>query len=156
MYFEREIQESPWLLAWPQVRAKEFYFFLDYHVQIFFNPFLQLFSHQGGTICCGRWGQMSICLSVSKMVFFRESEVLLWLYISWAEAFVCLNHHPFFDLLDKSDSSALMWEDIMVDGAETVLRFQGFAKCSNASFQCEWNVPLYWFPFWPGVNFRVR
>ena len=63
------------------------------------------------------------------MVFDRKLEVFLWLYSSWAEAFVCLNHHQFGVLIDKADSPALMWEEIVADGAETELRFQGLAKC---------------------------
>ena len=77
---------------------------------------------------------MSMCLSVSEMVFFRESEVFLWIYISRSKAFVCLNHHQFGVLIEKADSPALMWEDIVVDGAETELRFQGLAKYPKVSF----------------------
>ena len=81
------------------------------------------------------------------MVFFRKLEVFLWLYGSRAEAFVCLNHHTFRVILDKSDSPAVKQEEIVADGAEIELRFQGLEKCLKALFECKLNVPSTQFPF---------
>ena len=47
------------------------------------------------------------------------SEVLPQLYGSRAEAFVRLNYHDFWVRLDKANGSALVWEEIVADGAET-------------------------------------
>ena len=68
------------------------------------------------------------------MVFDQKSKVFLWIYSSRADAFVCLNHHQFGVLLDKANSPALMWEEIVADGAETELRFQNLAKFPKALF----------------------
>ena len=77
----------------------------------------------------------------------RKSEVLPRLHCSRAEAFSCLNHHKFRVLLDKASSLVLMWEEIVVDGVETELRFKGLAECPKASFECKGDVPGRRFPF---------
>ena len=60
---------------------------------------------------------------------------------------LCLNHNKFGVFLDKSDSLALMWEDIVMDGAETELMFQGLAESPKASFECKGDVPSTRFTF---------
>ena len=81
------------------------------------------------------------------MVSNCKSEVFPWLVCSRAEAFVCLNHHNFGVLLDKAGSTALVREEIVVDGAETELSFQGLAECLKESFECKGDVPSTRFPF---------
>ena len=77
----------------------------------------------------------------------RISEVFPRLYISLAEAFVCLNHHEFRVLLYKANIRALVQEEIVVGGAETELSFQGLAEFPMASFECKGDVPSTRFPF---------
>ena len=48
-----------------------------------------------------------------------------------------------------------MWEDIVMDGAETELMFQGLAESPKASFECKGDVPSTRFTFWPDVDLRV-
>ena len=81
------------------------------------------------------------------MVSNHKSELFSLLDFSWSEAFVCLNHHKFGVHLDKSNSPVLIRENIVVDGAETELRFQGLAECPKASFECKVDVPSTRFPF---------
>ena len=81
------------------------------------------------------------------MVSNCKFEVFPWLDCSQAEAFVCLNHHKFGVILDKANSPALMWEEIVADGAETELRFQGLAECPKSSFECKGDVPSTRFSF---------
>ena len=71
------------------------------------------------------------------------------------ETFVGLNNHQVWVALDESDCPALMQKEIMVDGEKLELKFQGLAKFLKASFECDWNVPIPRFPFWPNVYFRI-
>ena len=50
-------------------------------------------------------------------------------------------------LIDKADSPALAREEIAADWEELELRLQSLSKYSKASFECEKNVLLSWFPF---------
>ena len=81
------------------------------------------------------------------MVSSRKSEVFPRLYSSQAVAFVRMNHHKFRVLLDKANSLALMWDNIVADGAEMELRFKSLAECPKALFQCKVDVPGMRFPF---------
>ena len=67
----------------------------------------------------------------------RISEIFPWIYSSQGEVFVCLNHHEVRILLDKSNSLALVREEIVADRADTELRFQGLAECPKALFECK-------------------
>ena len=86
------------------------------------------------------------------MVSCGISEVFPRLYGSQAKAFVCLNHHEFQFCLDKANGSALVREEIVVDGTETELRFKGLVECPKASFECKGDVPGTRFPFLPDVD----
>ena len=47
------------------------------------------------------------------------ADVLMRVDCSRAEAFVCLNYHEFGVQLDVANVSALVWEEIVLDWAET-------------------------------------
>ena len=81
------------------------------------------------------------------MIFDCKLEVFLGLDCSQDEAFVCLNHHQVWVLLDKYDRLALIREDIVADRAESELRFQGLAKFMKASLECKQNFPSTRFSF---------
>ena len=67
------------------------------------------------------------------MIFDCKLGVFLGIDFSQAEAFVYLNHYQVWVILDKANSLALVREEILADGAESELRFQGLAKCLKAS-----------------------
>ena len=81
------------------------------------------------------------------MVSCSISEVFPRLYGSWAEVFVRLNYHEFWVRLDNANGLALVWEEIVADGAEMDLRFKGLAEFPKASFECKGDVPGTRFPF---------
>ena len=68
------------------------------------------------------------------MIFDCESEVFTGIYCSRAEAFVYLNHHQVWVILDKDDSTAFMREYLLADGVGLEIRFQGLEKFPKASF----------------------
>ena len=116
MHLKKDIQEAPWILVWPYVRAQDFVFFLDQYFRVNFYPLLQKFLHRGGTICCGRWDQTLIGLGISEMIFDRKSKIFQGLNLSWAEAFVGLNNYEVWAPLYKSNCTALTRKEIVVDG----------------------------------------
>ena len=89
------------------------------------------------------------------MVSCSIADILPWLYGSRAEAFIGLNYHEFRVIFYQANGSALVWEEIVLDWAETESLFQCVAECPHESLQCEGDVPGRRFPFRPDVDLRV-
>ena len=62
---------------------------------------------------------MLICSRIPKMISCGEADVLTRLYCSRGEEFIGLNGHQFGVRLDDANGSELVWEEIVLDWAET-------------------------------------